>query len=97
MKKIYSVMILCVAVVTSMLFVSCERDIVPTETVLSVIDEEVTPSYTSCTIACTFYTDATIDYASVQYSTTEDFARYNVTKMTKNTDDGSYSVESVFL
>jgi hypothetical protein len=93
MKKIYSVMILCVAVVTSMLFVSCERDIVPTETVLSVIDEKVTPSYTSCTIACTFYTDATIDYASVQYSTTEDFARYNVTKMTKNTDDGSYSVE----
>lgn len=93
MKKIYSVMILCVAVVTSMLFVSCERDIVPTETVLSVIDEEVTPSYTSCTIACTFYTDATIDYASVQYSTTEDFARYNVTKMAKNTDDGSYSVK----
>lgn len=94
MKKIYSVMILCVAVVTSMLFVSCEkRDIIPTETVLSVIDEKVTPSYRSCTIACTFYTDATIDYASVQYSTTEDFARYNVTKMTKNTDDGSYSVE----
>lgn len=93
MKKIYSVMIMCVAVLTSMLFVSCDRDIVPTETVLSVIDEKVTPSYRSCTIACTFYTDATIDYASVQYSTTEDFARYNVTKMTKNTDDGSYSVE----
>lgn len=94
MKKIYSVMIMCVAALTSMLFVSCEkRDIIPTETVLSVIDEEVTPSYTSCTIACTFYTDATIEYASVQYSTTEDFARYNVTKMTKNTDDGSYSVE----
>ena len=93
MKKIYSVMIMCVAVLTSMLFVSCDRDIVPTETVLSVIDEKVTPAYRSCTIACTFYTDATIDYASVQYSTTEDFARYNVTKMTKNTDDGSYSVE----
>ena len=93
MKKIYSVMILCVAVVTSMLFVSCERDIVPTETVLSVIDEEVTPSYTTCKVTCSFYTDATIEYASVQYSTTEDFARYNVTKMTKNTDDGSYSVE----
>ena len=93
MKKIYSVMIMCVAVLTSMLFVSCDRDIVPTETVLSVIDEKVTPSYISCTIACTFYTDATIEYASVQYSTTEDFARYNVTKMTKNTDDGSYSVE----
>lgn len=93
MKKIYSVMILCVAVVTSMLFVSCERDIVPTETVLSVINEEVTPSYTSCKVTCSFYTNATMDYASVQYSTTEDFARYNVTKMTKNTDDGSYSVE----
>ena len=93
MKKIYSVMIMCVAVLTSMLFVSCDRDIVPTETVLSVIDEKVTPSYRACTIACTFYTDATIDYASVQHSTTEDFARYNVTKMTKNTDDGSYSVE----
>lgn len=93
MKKIYSVMILCVAVVTSMLFVSCERDIVPTETVLSVINEEVTPSYISCKVTCSFYTNATIDYASVQYSTTEDFARYNVTKMTKNTDDGSYSVE----
>lgn len=93
MKKIYSVMILCVAVVTSMLFVSCERDIVPTETVLSVIDEEITPSYTTCKVTCSFYTDATIEYASVQYSTTEDFARYNVTKMTKNTDDGSYSVE----
>lgn len=93
MKKIYSVMILCVAVVTTMLFVSCDRDIVPTETVLSVIDEEVTPSYTSCKVTCSFYTDATIEYASVQYSTTEDFARYNVTKMTKNTDDGSYSVE----
>ena len=94
MKKIYSVMIMCVAALTSMLFVSCEkRDIIPTETVLSVIDEEVTPSYTSCKVTCSFYTDATIEYASVQYSTTEDFARYNVTKMTKNTDDGSYSVE----
>ncbi len=93
MKKIYSVMIMCVAALTSMLFVSCERDIVPTETVLSVIDEEITPSYTLCKVTCSFYTDATIEYASVQYSTTEDFARYNVTKMTKNTDDGSYSVE----
>ena len=94
MKKIYSVMITCVAALTTMLFVSCDnRDIVPTETVLSVIDEEVTPSYTTCKVTCSFYTDATIEYASVQYSTTEDFARYNVTKMTKNTDDGSYSVE----
>lgn len=92
MKKIYSVMILCVAVVTSMLFVSCERDIVPTETVLSVIDEEVTPSYTSCKVTCSFYTDATIEYASVQYSTTEDFAIYDVTKMKKD-DVGSYEVE----
>ena len=79
MKKIYSVMIMCVAALTSMLFVSCERDIVPTETVLSVIDEEITPSYTLCKVTCSFYTDATIEYASVQYSTTEDFARYNVT------------------
>ena len=92
MKKIYSVMILCVAVVTSMLFVSCERDIIPTETVLSVIDEEVTPSYTSCKVTCSFYTDATIEYASVQYSTTEDFAIYDVTKMKKD-DVGSYEVE----
>lgn len=92
MKKIYSVMILCVAVVTSMLFVSCERDIVPTETVLSVIDEEITPSYTTCKVTCSFYTDATIEYASVQYSTTEDFAIYDVTKMKKD-DVGSYEVE----
>ena len=36
MKKIYSVMIMCVAALTSMLFVSCEkRDIIPTETVQS--------------------------------------------------------------
>lgn len=93
MKKIYSVMILCVAVVTSMLFVSCERDIVPTETVLSVIDEEVTPSHSTCQITCSFHTDATIEYASVQYSTTEDFAKYNVTKMIPNYDNGSYSVK----
>lgn len=96
MKKIYSVMVMCVAVLTSALFVSCDEDIVPTETVLSVIDEEVTPSYTSCAIACTFYTDATIEYASVQYSTTEDFARYNVTEMIPNSyssDNKSYSVE----
>lgn len=92
MKKIYLVMILCVAVVTSMLFVSCERDIVPTETVLSVIDEEVTPSYTTCKVTCSFYTDATIEYASVQYSTTEDFAIYDVTKMKIN-DAGYYEVE----
>ena len=97
MKKIYSVMILCVAVVTSMLFVSCERDIVPTETVLSVIDEEVTPSHSTCQITCSFHTDATIEYASVQYSTTEDFAKYNVTKMIPKSDyyddNGSYSVK----
>lgn len=98
MKKIYSVMIMCVAVLTSMLFVSCEkRDIIPTETVLSVIDEEVTPSHSTCQITCSFHTDATIEYASVQYSTTEDFAKYNVTKMIPKSDyyddNGSYSVK----
>lgn len=97
MKKIYSVMVMCVAVLTSALFVSCDEDIVPTETVLSVIDEEVTPSHSTCQITCTFHTDATIEYASVQYSTTEDFARYNVTKMIPKSDyyydNGSYSVK----
>lgn len=97
MKKIYSVMVMCVAVLTSALFVSCDEDIVPTETVLSVIDEEVTPSHSTCQITCTFHTDATIEYASVQYSTTEDFTRYNVTKMIPNSDyydgNGSYSVK----
>lgn len=96
MKKIYSVMVMCVAVLTSALFVSCDEDIVPTETVLSVIDEEVTPSHSTCQITCTFHTDATIEYASVQYSTTENFARYNVTKMIPNSyssDNKSYSVE----
>lgn len=97
MKKIYSVMVMCVAALTSALCVSCDRDIFPTETVLSVIDEEVTPSHSTCQITCTFHTDATIEYASVQYSTTEDFTRYNVTKMISNSDyydgNGSYSVE----
>ena len=97
MKKIYSVMVMCVAVLTSALFVSCDEDIVPTETVLSVIDEEVTPSHSTCQITCTFHTDATIEYASVQYSTTEDFTRYNVTKMIPKSDyyddNGSYSVK----
>ena len=35
MKKIYSVMVMCVAALTSALCVSCDRDIFPTETVLS--------------------------------------------------------------
>lgn len=97
MKKIYSVMVMCVAALTSALCVSCDRDIFPTETVLSVIDEEVTPSHSTCQITCTFHTDATIEYASVQYSTTEDFAKYNVTKMIPKSDyyddNGSYSVK----
>lgn len=97
MKKIYSVMVMCVAALTSALFVSCDEDIVPTETVLSVIDEEVTPSHSTCQITCSFHTDATIEYASVQYSTTEDFAKYNVTKMIPKSDyyddNGSYSVK----
>ena len=101
MKKIYSVMVMCVAALTSALCVSCDRDIFPTETVLSVIDEEVTPSHSTCQITCTFHTDATIEYASVQYSTTEDFARYNVTKMIPKSDyydgNGSYSVELIKL
>ena len=92
MKKIYLVMVICVAVFASGLFIACDEDIIPTETVLSVIDEEVTPSYTSCKVTCTFYTDATIEYASVQYSTTEDFAIYDVTKMKIN-DAGYYEVE----
>ena len=97
MKKIYSVIILCVAVFASGLFIACDEDIIPTETVLSVIDEEITPSHSTCQITCSFHTDATIEYASVQYSTTEDFAKYNVTKMIPKSDyyddNGSYSVK----
>ena len=97
MKKIYLVMVICVAVFASGLFIACDEDIIPTETVLSVIDEEVTPSHSTCQITCSFHTDATIEYASVQYSTTEDFAKYNVTKMIPKSDyyddNGSYSVK----
>ena len=78
-------LILCIGT----LFLSCERDKDVDLTTVSVVNEQVTPSYTSAEVQCCFQTEATLRDVYLQYSLTPDFVEYEEVEMWEN--DGKYS------
>ena len=82
MKRFYLLLILiCI-------FLSCERDKDVDLTIVSVVNEQVTPSYISAEVQCRFQTEATLRDVYLQYSLTPDFVEYEEVEMWEN--DGKY-------
>ena len=78
MKKIFFIVwILAIAT----MFVACERDEEATLTTINVVDEELTPSYTSAEVQCRFDTKATLRNVYLQYASINTFAEYEEIEM----------------
>ena len=77
-------LILCIGT----LFFSCERDKDIDLTTISVVNEQITPSYISAEVQCRFQTEATLRDVYLQYSLTPDFVEYEKVEMWEN--DGKY-------
>ena len=77
-------LILCIGT----LFLSCERDKDVDLTTVSVVNEQVTPSYTSAEVQCCFQTEATLRNVYLQYSSTSDFSEYGEVAMWE--EEGKY-------
>lgn len=73
------------------LCVSCEQDKEFAKTEANIINENITPSYTSAQISCMISTDATVDQLFLQYTTQEDYSNYQEVEMIFS--DGTYSTK----
>ena len=73
------------------LCVSCEQDKEFAKTEANIINENITPSYTSAQISCMISTDATVDQLFLQYTTQEDYSNYQEVEMIFS--DGVYNTK----
>ena len=88
MKKIFFIVwILAIAT----MFVACERDEEATLTTINVVDEELTPSYTSAEVQCRFDTKATLRNVYLQYASINTFAEYEEMEMQE--ESGLYKAQ----
>ena len=88
MKKIFFIVwILAIAT----MFVACERDEEATLTTINVVDEELTPSYTSAEVQCRFDTKATLRNVYLQYASINTFAEYEEIEMQE--ESGLYKAQ----
>lgn len=71
--------------------VSCEKDKDVVLVVVSVSNEQVTPTYTSATISSVISSKVVISQAFVHYTTSKDFASYEEVQM--QVKDGQYTAE----
>ena len=79
-------LLLCLCL--DLLVISCNKDNDIDLTTVSVVNEQVTPSYISAEVQCRFQTEATLRDAYLQYSLTSDFAEYGEVMMWEN--NGGY-------
>lgn len=82
MKKVYLYILILLTIC-----VSCDRDSDVTVASLTIKSENITTSYTSITLQCSFESNAKIAAICVEYATSQDFSEYQSITMYKDQSD----------